>query len=209
MQTKIEKIDSSSALAIKIIESQDEEALDFLSFREKLSFANISHPEKRKEWATARMAIRDALEVLRVPYPGFFKDNHGKSQVMNGNGFVSLSHTIGLAGAIFHRDTPVGIDMDFIREKILKIGSRFLDKSEIEFLEKDPLHYTMAWSAKESIFKCQGKRGVSFRENILLEPFSSSASIIRGKVKGTNFADHSYEVQVRVISNVVLTYTIW
>lgn len=209
MQTKIEKIDSSSALAIKIIESQEEEALDFLSFREKLSFANISHPEKRKEWATARMAMRDALEVLHVPYPGFFKDEHGKSQVMNGNGFVSLSHTEGLAGAIFHRDTPVGIDMDFIREKILKIGFRFLDKSELEFLDKDPLHYTMAWSAKESIFKCQGKRGVSFRDNILLEPFSSDATIIKGKVRGTDFADHHYQVQVRVISNVVLTYTIW
>jgi enterobactin synthetase component D len=209
MQTKIEKIDSSSALAIKIIESQEEEALDFLSFREKLSYANISHPEKRKEWATARMAMRDALKVLHVPYPGFFKDEHGKSQVMNGTGFVSLSHTEGLAGAIFHRDTPVGIDMDFIREKILKIGFRFLDKTEIDFLEKDPLHYTMAWSAKESIFKCQGKRGVSFRDNILLEPFSSDASIIRGKVRGTDFADHHYQVQVRVISNVVLTYTIW
>ena len=209
MQTKIEKIDSSSALAIKIIESQEEEALDFLSFREKLSFANISHPEKRREWATARMAMRDALDVLHVPYPGFFKDEHGKSQVMNGNGFVSLSHTEGLAGAIFHRDTPVGIDMDFIREKILRIGSRFLDKSELDFLEKDPLHYTMAWSAKESIFKCQGKRGVSFRENILLEPFGSDATIIRGKVRGTDFADHHYQVQVRVISNVVLTYTIW
>lgn len=209
MQTKIEKIDSSSALAIKIIESQEEEALDFLSFREKLSFANISHPEKRKEWATARMAMRDALKVLHVPYPGFFKDEHGKSQVMNGNGFVSLSHTEGLAGAIFHRDTPVGIDMDFIREKILKIGFRFLDKSELDFLDKDPLHYTMAWSAKESIFKCQGKRGVSFRNNILLEPFSSDATIIKGKVRGTDFADHHYQVQVRVISNVVLTYTIW
>lgn len=209
MQTKIEKIDSSSALAIKIIESQEEEALDFLSFREKLSFANISHPEKRKEWATARMAMRDALEVLHVPYPGFFKDEHGKSQVMNGNGFVSLSHTEGLAGAIFHRDTPVGIDMDFIREKILKIGFRFLDKAELNFLDKDPLHYTMAWSAKESIFKCQGKRGVSFRDNILLEPFSSDATIIKGRVRGTDFADHHYQVQVRVISNVVLTYTIW
>lgn len=209
MQTKIEKIDSSSALAIKIIESQEEDALDFLSFREKLSYANISHPEKRKEWATARMAMRDALQELHVPYPGFFKDEHGKSQVMNGNGFVSLSHTEGLAGAIFHRDTPVGIDMDFIREKILKIGFRFLDQSELDFLEKDPLHYTMAWSAKESIFKCQGTRGVSFRENILLEPFSSDAIIIRGKVRGTDFADHHYQVQVRVISNVVLTYTIW
>jgi len=209
MQTKIEKIDSSSALAIKIIESPEEEALDFLSFREKLSYANISHPEKKKEWASARLAIRDALDMLHIPYPGFFKDEHGKSQVMKGNGYVSLSHTIGYAGAIFHREFPVGIDMDLIREKILKIGFRFLDPKELDFLEKDPKHYTMAWSAKESIFKCQGKRGVSFRENILLEPFDPNTGIIKGKIRGTDFADHHYQVRVRIINDLVLTYTIW
>jgi len=209
MQTKIEKIDSSSALAIKIIETQDENELDFLSFREKLSYANISHQEKKREWATARMAIRDALDVLHIPYPGFFKDEHGKSQTMNGHGYMSLSHTMGYAGAIYHRDNPVGIDMDLIREKILRIGFRFLDQSELDFLAKDPLDYTMAWSAKESIFKCQGKRGVSFRENILLEPFDSKTGIIKGKIRGTDFTDHHYTVQVRVISDVVLTYTIW
>jgi enterobactin synthetase component D len=209
MQTKIEKIDSSSALAIKIIESRAEEDLDFLSFREKLSFSNISHPEKRKEWATARMAIKEVLEVLKVPYPGFFKDEHGKSQAMNGHGFVSLSHTEGFAGAIFHREIPVGIDMDLIREKILRIGFRFLDMSELDFLEKDPVHYTMAWSAKESIFKCQGKRGVSFRENILLEPFDSDASTIFGKIRGTDFADHYYRVEVKKVGNIIVTYTIW
>ncbi|MBN7815685.1 4'-phosphopantetheinyl transferase family protein [Algoriphagus pacificus] len=209
MQTKIEKIDSSSALAIKIIESQHEEDLEFLSFREKLSYANISHPEKRKEWATARMAIKDALEALYIPYPGFFKDEHGKSQTMGGSGYVSLSHTEGLAGAIFHRELPVGIDMDLIREKILRIGFRFLDSSELDFLEKDPLHYTLAWSAKESIFKCQGRRGVSFRENILLEPFSIDSNIIKAKIRGTDFADHHYQVHARVLNDVVLTYTIW
>ncbi|HSF52318.1 MAG TPA: hypothetical protein VLA71_01120, partial [Algoriphagus sp.] len=121
MQTKIEKIDSLAALAVKIIGEQEDQQLDFLSFREKLSFANISHPEKKKEWATARLAIYDALEALKVPYPGFFKDEHGKSQSMNGHGYVSLTHTPGFAGAIFHREQPVGIDMDLIREKILKI----------------------------------------------------------------------------------------
>ncbi|MBS4070075.1 MAG: 4'-phosphopantetheinyl transferase superfamily protein, partial [Algoriphagus sp.] len=156
MQTKIEKIDSSSALAVKIIGRPDEEPLDFLSFREKLSYTNISHPEKRREWATARLAIHEALKELQLPYPGFFKDEHGKSQSMNGQGFVSLTHTPGYAAAIFHREQPVGIDMDLIREKILKIGFRFLDNSELDFLENDPVHYTMAWSAKESIFKCQG-----------------------------------------------------
>lgn len=209
MQTKIEKIDSSSALAIKIIERQEEEDLEFLSFREKLSYANISHPEKRKEWATARIAIKDTLEALYVPYPGFFKDEHGKSQSMNGNGYVSLSHTEGLAGAIYHRELPVGIDMDFVREKILKIGFRFLDPSEIDFLEKDPIHYTLAWSAKESIFKCQGRRGVSFRDNILLEPFSVNSPIIKAKIRDTDFSNHHYTVQARVIDKTVLTYTIW
>jgi enterobactin synthetase component D len=209
MQTKIEKIDSSSAIALKIIEEQDVEAMEFLSFREKLSLANISHPQKRQEWATARLAILDALKELNEPYPGFFKDEHGKSQSMNGRGFVSLSHTPGFAGAIYHKDQSVGIDIDLIREKILRIGFRFLDPAELDFLVKDPTHYTMAWSAKESIFKCQGKRGVSFRENISLEPFDLEASIIKGKIRGTDFADHHYTVQVKKIDSIILTYTIW
>lgn len=209
MQAKIEKIDSSSALSVKIIEKQEPGDLDFLSFREKLSYTNISHPEKRREWSTARLAIHEALQEMGIPYPGFFKDEHGKSQSMSGQGYVSLTHTHGYAGAIYHRQQPVGIDMELIREKILKIGFRFLDSSELEFLEPDPVDYTMAWSAKESIFKCQGKKGISLRENILLEPFDSRSGLIKGKIRGTDFADHYYEVKVRRFEHVILTFTVW
>jgi len=209
MQTKIEKIDSSSALAIKIIGEEENKDLSFLSFREKLAMANISHPEKKKEWITARLAIFEALNILDVNYPGFFKDEHGKSQSMNNIGYVSLSHTEGFAAAVYHKVLPVGIDLEFIRDKVLKIGKRFLSPSELEFLEPDPKHYTMAWSAKESIFKCQGKRGVSFRENICLEPFSMEDKIIFGKIKGLNLADHRYQIHVDHIQNTILTYTVW
>ncbi len=209
MQTKIEKIDSSSALAVKIIDSFSEKELEFLSFREKLSFANISHPEKKKEWGTARLAVQEALNHLQIPYPGFFKDEHGKSQSMNGQGFVSLTHTRGYAAAIYHRELPVGIDMEIIREKILQIGSRFLVAEELTFLQPKAAHYTMAWSAKESIFKCHGKKGVSLRDNILLEPFAPDATLIKGKIHGTNFEDHHYQVQVEQSENLILTYTIW
>ena len=128
---------------------------------------------------------------------------------MNGQGFVSLTHTLGFAAAIYHRENPVGIDMDFVREKILRIGFRFLDEYELDFLAKDPVHYTMAWSAKESIFKCQGKKGISFRDNILLEPFDIHATTINGKIYGTDFADHHFQVNVTVENNTVLTYTTW
>ena len=209
MQTKIEKIDSSSALAIKNIGEEENKDLSFLSFREKLAMANISHPEKKKEWITARLAIFEALNVLDVNYPGFFKDEHGKSQSMNNIGYVSLSHTEGFAAAVYHKVLPVGIDLEFIRDKVLKIGKRFLAPSEIEFLELDPKHYTMAWSAKESIFKCQGKRGVSFRENICLEPFSIDDKIIFGEIRGLNLVDHRYQIHVDHIQNTILTYTVW
>ncbi|MDA0313963.1 MAG: 4'-phosphopantetheinyl transferase superfamily protein [Bacteroidetes bacterium] len=209
MQTKIGKIDSSSALAVKIIASVSEKDLEFLSFQEKLSFTNISHPERKKEWGTARLALQEVLKLLQIPYPGFFKDEHSKSHPMNGQGFVSLTHTRNYAAAIYHRELPVGIDLEFIRQKILDIGTRFLALDELDFLQPLPAHYTMAWSAKESIFKCHGKKSVSLRDNILLEPFAPNATLIKGKIHGVNFNDQHYNVQVEQNENHILTYTIW
>lgn len=209
MQTKIEKISPLSALAVNNIEEVSQNGVDFLSFREKLSFANISRSDKRVEWKGARIAIKSALECISLPYPGFFKDEHGKSHPMDGYGYVSLSHTKGIAAAIFHKDMPVGIDLDFVREKVVRLGPKFLDPSEIAFLNNDPVLYTIAWSAKESIFKCQGKRGISLKNNILLEPFNQSDSVIKGKVYQSDFSDHHYQVKVDMEKDIVLTYTIW
>jgi phosphopantetheinyl transferase len=209
MRTKIEKISPLSALAVNNIEEVSQNGIEFLSFREKLSFANISKSDKRIEWKGARVAIKSALDCISLPYPGFFKDEYGKSHPMDGNGFVSLTHTKGIAAAIFHKDMPVGIDLDFVREKVVRLGPKFLDPSEIEFLNDDPVLYTIAWSAKESIFKCQGKRGISLRRNILLEPFNFEDKVIQGKVHQSEFSDHFYNVRVEMEQDIVLTYTVW
>ncbi|MDN3202666.1 4'-phosphopantetheinyl transferase family protein [Algoriphagus sediminis] len=203
MQTKIEKINASSALSIKIIDEHFEEDLSFLSFREKLAMANISHPEKRLEWVSSRRAIYEATEALGIEYPGFYKDAHGKSQAMNNKGHVSLSHTKGIATAIYHDTKPVGIDLELIREKVVRIGPRFLAKEELDFLTADPEHVTMAWSAKESVFKCLGKRGVSFRNHIRLSPFNLDSIFIKAKVD-----KYDFDIQVSKMENLILTYTI-
>ncbi|MEX2591461.1 MAG: 4'-phosphopantetheinyl transferase superfamily protein [Anditalea sp.] len=209
MQTKIEKISPLSAFAINNYNEQGKKSFDFLSFREKLSLAMISHSEKRKEWKGARIAIKSALDCIHLPYPGFYKDEHGKSHPMDGFGNVSLTHSHGLAAAIFHKEMPVGIDLDFVREKVVKLGPKFLDPSEIDFLETDPLLYTIAWSTKETIYKCQGRKGISLKQNILLQPFDQNKKVIKGKIHGTDFADHHYSVQVEVDKEMILTYTIW
>ncbi|WP_373496335.1 4'-phosphopantetheinyl transferase superfamily protein [Aquiflexum sp.] len=209
MQTKIEKISPLSALAIKNIQDVPQNGVDFLSYREKLAYANISHPEKKLEWKSARIALKSAMECISLPYPGFVKDEHGKSHPADGFGHVSLTHTKGLAAAIFHKEMPVGIDMDYVREKVVRLGPKFLDESEMDFLGTDPLINTIAWSAKESIFKCQGKKGISFKHNILLSPFSLMDMVIEGRMRHPEFSDHFYKVKVEIENDIVLTYTIW
>jgi phosphopantetheinyl transferase len=209
MQTKIEKISPLSALAIKNIQEVSQNGVDFLSYREKLAYANISHPEKKLEWKSARIAIKSAMDCISLPYPGFIKDEHGKSHPMDGFGYVSLTHTKGLAAAIFHKEMPVGIDLDYVREKVVRLGPKFLDESEMDFLGNDPLMNTIAWSAKESIFKCQGKKGISLRHNIRLSPFSLMDKVIHGRIQQSEYSDHFYKVKVEIENDIVLTYTIW
>lgn len=209
MQTKIEKISPLSALAIKNIQEVSQNGVEFLSYREKLAYANISHPEKKLEWKCARIAIKSAMDCISLPYPGFIKDEHGKSHPADGYGYVSLTHTKGLAAAIFHKEMPVGIDMDYVREKVVRLGPKFLDESEMEFLGTDPLMNTIAWSAKESIFKCQGKKGISLKHNIRLSPFSLMDMVIEGKIQQSEYSDHFYKVKVEIENDIVLTYTIW
>lgn len=209
MQTKIEKISPLSAFAINNYNEHVDRACDFLSFREKLSCAVISHPEKRREWKGARIAIKSALECIHLPYPGFYKDEHGKSHPMDDYGYVSLTHSHGLAAAIFHKEMPVGIDLDFVREKVVRLGPKFLNPTEMDFLNNDPLLYSIAWSSKETIYKCQGRKGISLKQNILLQPFVKDQKVIKGEIYGTDFADHHYSVQVDVDMEIILTYTIW
>lgn len=209
MQTKLEKISPLSAIAVNNIHFQDHNALDFLSFREKLSYANISHAQKKMEWKGARLAIKAALDAISLPYPGFYKDGHGKSYPMDGYGYVSLTHCADRAGAIFHKEMPVGIDLESIREKVVSLGPKFLNPMEQEFLGKDVLLHTMAWSAKESIFKCQGRKGISFKQNIHLQPFTAQDREIKGRIYDTGSSDHHYLVKVTYEDNMVMTYTIW
>lgn len=209
MQTKIEKISPLSALAIKNIQEVSQNGTDFLSFREKLALANISHPEKKMEWKGARIAIKSALDCISLPYPGFVKDEHGKSFPMDGYGFVSLTHTKGLAAAIFHKEMPVGIDLDYVREKVVRLGPKFLNDFEMDFLGNDPVLHTIAWSAKESIFKCQGKKGVSLKNNIRISPFTLEDRVLDCKIEHSEYSDHFYKVKVETERDIVLTYTIW
>ena len=91
---------------------------------------------------------------------------------------VSLSHSGEWVAALLAPvGAAVGIDVEAVRDKALRIARKFLNTEELAATEQltaaYPNHttevYSLLWSAKETLYKLAGKRGIIFRQNLLLD----------------------------------------
>lgn len=88
----------------------------------------------------------------------------------------SISHTRGFAAAIISPEIPVGIDIEFISPRVLKVEKKFLNHQEFALLaplsEEDRIVFSsLFWSIKETVYKCWGNGGVDFAEQIRIQSF--------------------------------------
>lgn len=86
---------------------------------------------------------------------------------------ISISHSHQFS-CICISDDEIGIDMEILKEKILKIAPRFLDIKHLENLSKEHKikKATVIWGIKESIFKAKNEIGISFQDHIFEENFN-------------------------------------
>lgn len=144
--------------------------------------ALITHSAQRVEWLACRVAIRELIDRQGELYQGLQKDEFGKPYLVGISQHISLSHTAGWAAAALHRTKPVGIDIEPIREQFRRVVPRVLSVSEIAHAANDPNRLAVYWCAKEALYKLYGKRQLTFREHLLIEPFPDDANVIVGHV---------------------------
>ena len=70
----------------------------------------------------------------------------------------------------------MGIDIEILKEKTLKIAPRFLEMKHLENLSEVEkiMKATIIWGVKESIFKIKNEVGISFPEHIFEDEFCLS-----------------------------------
>jgi len=94
----------------------------------------------------------------------FSYNEHGKPALLDGDLQINFSHAKSAVVAGFSKH-PIGVDVEFIREKYPKIVcKRVFTDAEIQQIEtaKDPtLMFFKFWTLKESFVKCLGQ-GLSF-----------------------------------------------
>ena len=146
--------------------------------------------EKRKqEWIAARLLVYEICGKYKI----IKYDEYGKPHIEGTK--ISISHTKGLVAVIIG-DKDVGIDVEKVSERIIRIAPKFLYPTEINSIDLNNqlLQFHAYWCAKETIYKIYGEKAVDFKSNIKIEAFKiKDKGIITGNIKLKDF-NKKYEL---------------
>jgi 4'-phosphopantetheinyl transferase len=139
-----------------------------LTSDQRAVYDQIHLEKRRREWLCTQILLRligggRTLDFLPNGKP-----------FLSGNYHISISHCGNLAGIVISPQ-PIGMDIQGVDEKIMRIRTKFCNEAELQMLGSDPSaleRYTMIWSAKEAIFKHFGEH-VDFADDIHMHPFSA------------------------------------
>lgn len=160
---------------------------------------------RRKEWLATRVLLQDMCgEYKEISYRP-----NGAPYLTDGSHEISISHTKGYAALMLSDTGKVGIDMEFVSQRILKVKEHFLSPEERAFIDPnhEVLHLLICWCAKEAIYKLLGREGVEFSRDLQIQPFSFD---LLGRLQVREYLtgeQQLIEVQYIVSSDYVLTTT--
>jgi 4'-phosphopantetheinyl transferase len=177
------KIDGNSTLLLwSLTESEPELRNSLGSTYNFVDLETISHPQKIREWLASRLLIKTLAEESGIFYEGMHKDEHGKAFLVNNDSHISLTHTADYVAAVINLNSSVGIDMEKKSEKLLRTAKKFLSPGEYEDAGNDIATLCVYWCAKEALYKLYGKKQISFKDSIRIDPFSILDTEITGSL---------------------------
>ena len=157
------------------------------------------------------LAIRALMyEMLRVNGASKGLLSHAGDFTHNGQGkplfrgyHVSISHTKGYAALILSKKSEVAVDIEYMRDRVERIASKFLRKDErADSLDSKLVH----WCAKETVFKLFSEENLLFEE-MRVKPFDTMSdwacdveNLKSGKTARVDF---------ELAMDFVLTYSMW
>lgn len=169
----LEKLEASNERAWGLwhIRESEAELIDLIGEFETIP-PTITHEQKRLEFCVGRVLAKTLLEKLSVKFEGIIKDEFGKPFFRNNSYHLSLSHSYPYVGALIDKNKSVGIDVEQIKSKLLKIAPRVLHPTELKDAGDNEIKHCIYWCAKEALVKIYGKKDLVFAENLIIKPFT-------------------------------------
>ena len=134
----------------------------YITDKEKLLLNSVSNENRKQEFIQTRRLRNETIGHAEILY-----NKDGKPLLTDSDDFISISHSqsyIGILKAPFN----VGLDIEEVNERILKIRKRFLNDEEQVLFGRSIENLTIAWTLKEAMFKLNERKGIDFRKELLV-----------------------------------------
>ena len=204
-------ISEHTRLAVWKIEEQEEFFTASVS-----NVRTISHPHKRLQHLAGRYLLRH-----RFPdFPsGLIRIADTRKPFLAGQAYrFSISHAEDYAAAIVSTTHHTGIDVEVASQKIHAVRHKFLSDHDAGILfnnEENPtdlqgnmLTLTLAWSAKEAIYKWYGKGELDFKKDMILNSHCSHDQSGTLMCTFSKAAPREVCIHYRVFGRLVLTWLV-
>ena len=174
---------------------------------------NITSLRRQKEWLATRALVRQLVpnkESSEIVY-----DSYGKPTFFQNPRHLSITHSKQFAAVILHPQMSLGIDIEPIQSRFLRLQHKFLsEKEKTQICNEDLLQLTLFWSAKETLYKLYGKKQLDFKKHLFIhkQHTTENNSIKTEGYLETSISKNDFHLDAKVyyqkIEDNILTYTL-
>ncbi len=190
--------ENSDALKVQLSHQFSEEEKD-----QRLGGANSLH------WLASRCLIQEVFKGSKLRLE---KDANNRPTLwVNGvQWFISITHAAHMAGIYLSKNKHVGIDLELVDTRILRVSQKFLNDAEQNFagLPNQIPEMTLIWSAKETLYKLYSKKELDFKKHLNIGPFKldQTEKYFWGAIAKDDFSKEQ-KIHFKFYDQIVLTYT--
>ena len=104
---------------------------------------------------------------------------------------ISISHARGYA-AIGIGLGPIGVDVEYLREQVQRIKTKFVHNSE-DFAQSTS-ELIQLWTAKEAVYKAAELPGIHLNQHLLVQPFEQGLAQISHPQKKQSYSLYFFDL---------------
>lgn len=170
-----------------------ETLVELLKLSKPFDLTKRKNEKRKKEFLSSRLLLEQLNPNAIITYNDF-----GAPELDSGK-YISISHSKEMV-AIIISEQKVGLDIEQISEKALRLAAKFISAKNQSNLTKEKA--TLIWCCKEAIFKWHQTGGVDFIKDIIIPSFILEE---KGQIK-IQFKNKELNLNYQKINNHYLVY---
>ncbi|MCM1035121.1 MAG: 4'-phosphopantetheinyl transferase superfamily protein [Paludibacter sp.] len=127
--------------------------------------ANDRLNRRERERATEQHLLQEIFGVDVV----LSHSSNGAPYIAGNSTHISISHSRHHLCIAVSTEKAIGIDIEELQERIMRLYTRFLSADELEDLTPNVHNLTLCWCAKEAIYKIAGDKAGAIGEHIRID----------------------------------------